>query len=157
MKTSRARALADQAYSLRIPNEDGSFTNYGIDWLTSTAVPLFTGAEWAKLGNGEGTGDPLNDAVTALSHIAEPIINMSLMQGVENALSAWNMQKQIKQVHFCLLQQQAMLPRASRPFSAKLPVELTILGEAHIPIRPASAEILRTPKTRLRTSSPDCP
>ena len=84
----QSKSTGRQAYSLRIPNEDGSFTNYGIDWLTSTAVPLFTGAEWAKLGNGEGTGDPLNDAVTALSHIAEPIINMSLMQGVENALSA---------------------------------------------------------------------
>jgi hypothetical protein len=84
----QSKSTGRQAYSLRIPNEDGSFTNYGIDWLTSTAVPLFTGAEWAKLNNGEATGDFLNDSITSLSSIAEPVVNMSLMQGVENALSA---------------------------------------------------------------------
>lgn len=87
-EAKQSKSTGRQEYSLRLPNEDGSFSNYGIDWLTSSAIPLFTGAEWAKLNNGEATGDFLNDSITSLSSIAEPVVNMSLMQGVENALSA---------------------------------------------------------------------
>lgn len=87
-EAKQSKSTGRQEYSLRLPNEDGSFSNYGIDWLTSSAIPLFTGAEWAKLNNGEATGDFLNDSITSLSRIAEPVVNMSLMQGVENALSA---------------------------------------------------------------------
>lgn len=87
-EAKQSKSTGRQEYSLRLPNEDGSFSNYGIDWLTSAAIPLFTGAEWAKLNGGDVTGEFLNDSVTALSGITEPVLNMSLMQGLENALSA---------------------------------------------------------------------
>lgn len=87
-EAKQSKSTGRQEYSLRLPNDDGSFTNYGIDWLTSAAIPLFTGAEWAKLNGGGATGEFLNDSVTAISGITEPVVNMSLMQGLENAFSA---------------------------------------------------------------------
>ena len=70
-----------QDYSLIL--EDG--TSITLDWLTPASMPLFMGAELERLRQ-EG-GIELKDLEASLTSILEPMIQMSMMQGVNDTLN----------------------------------------------------------------------
>ena len=70
-----------QTYSLELP--DG--TSVTLDWLTPLAMPLFMGAQLEELRQ-EG-GFELKDLERALLSIADPMLQMSMMQGINDTLS----------------------------------------------------------------------
>lgn len=69
-----------QNYALTLP--DG--TNLTIDFLTPSAMPLLMGAELMELI--QDGGFELKDLESALTSIAEPMIQMSMLQGVNDTL-----------------------------------------------------------------------
>ena len=69
-----------QSYALEIG--DNSYT---IDWLTPSSLPLFVGVELCNLANDEGTS--VGDIFNALSRIADPMVELSVLQGVSDALN----------------------------------------------------------------------
>lgn len=69
-----------QDYSLIIPGV-GSYT---LDWLTPASLILFTGAELSEMLSDEGfTWADIEGAITSL---ADPLINMSMLSGVNDTL-----------------------------------------------------------------------
>lgn len=70
-----------QAYSLELP--DG--TSVTLDWLTPLAMPLFMGAQLEELRQEDGL--ELKDLERALLSIADPMLQMSMMQGINDALA----------------------------------------------------------------------
>lgn len=70
-----------QAYSLELP--DG--TSVTLDWLTPLAMPLFMGAQLEELRQEDGL--ELKDLERALLSIADPMLQMSMMQGINDTLS----------------------------------------------------------------------
>lgn len=72
--------LGHQAYSIELPGGK----SYTLDWLAPESMPFFIGAQFAKAAgiNGMTFGDGLN----ALSSITDPMLQMSMMQGVNDAL-----------------------------------------------------------------------
>lgn len=66
--------------SLEVP--DWSYT---LDWLTPGSMPLFMGAEFARLAEEDGL--TLSDLEQALTSIAEPMVQMSMLQGVNDTLN----------------------------------------------------------------------
>lgn len=70
-----------QAYSLALP--DGASVT--LDWLTPASMPLFMGVELMDLIN-EG-GFELKDLEQALTSIANPMLEMSMLQGVSDTLA----------------------------------------------------------------------
>ena len=69
-----------QNYALVLP--DG--TNLTIDFLTPAAMPLLMGAELNKLMADDDIS--LSDLESALTSIGEPLVQMSMLQGVSDAL-----------------------------------------------------------------------
>lgn len=82
-----------QNYALEIGDR-----SYTIDWLAPEALPFFVGVELQKaMESLRGGSLKMDDITSALSHIAEPMLEMSMLQGLndlfdtmgsENALSA---------------------------------------------------------------------
>ena len=71
-----------QNYALKIG--DNSYT---LDWLAPMSLPLFVGVELNRLMNeDDDEGLTLNKAISALSTIAEPITEMSMLQGINDVL-----------------------------------------------------------------------
>ena len=70
-----------QAYSLELP--DG--TSVTLDWLTPLAMPLFMGAQLEELRQEDGL--ELKDLERALLSIADPMLQMSMMQGINDTLA----------------------------------------------------------------------
>ena len=66
-------------YSLKVNGK--SFT---LDWLAPAALPLFVGSELAK----EFEGDSDKNLLEILASIAEPAVEMSMLQGLDNLLSS---------------------------------------------------------------------
>lgn len=72
-----------QNYALKIGNK-----SYTLDWLAPMALPLFVGAELMKMGGDEDDGkDKIDQFIGAISTIAEPITEMSMLQGIQNILN----------------------------------------------------------------------
>jgi hypothetical protein len=69
-----------QNYAIVLP--DG--TNVTIDFLTPSAMPLLMGAELKSLM--EDGGISVSDLESALTSIGEPMVQMSMLQGVSDAL-----------------------------------------------------------------------
>lgn len=69
-----------QNYAIVLP--DG--TNFTIDFLTPAAMPLLMGAELMELI--QDGGFEVKDLESALTSIAEPMIQMSMLQGVSDTL-----------------------------------------------------------------------
>lgn len=69
-----------QAYSLELPNG----YSVTLDWLTPGSMPLFMGVELQKLI--EEDDFELKDLEAALTSIAEPMLQMSMLQGVNDTL-----------------------------------------------------------------------
>ena len=69
-----------QAYSLELPGG----TSVTLDWLTPLAMPLFMGAQLEELRQEDGL--ELKDLEQALLSIADPMLQMSMMQGINDTL-----------------------------------------------------------------------
>ena len=83
--------LGNQRYSLHIG--DG---NYTIDWLTPISMPLMAGVELveglkaeAEMDEEEDFSVKFNRLVSAISTMADPVTNLSMLQGINEALSAY--------------------------------------------------------------------
>lgn len=70
-----------QNYAITLP--DG--TSYTIDWLTPAAMPLFMGAQFWKLWASE-QDITLAEAGEAFTSIADPMVQMSMLQGLNDTL-----------------------------------------------------------------------
>lgn len=74
------RMQGEQDYSLVLP--DG--TSLTMDWVAPSSGVLFTGAQFADaLADGKLTG---NDLQKVLSSITDPMVEMSMLQGINDAL-----------------------------------------------------------------------
>ena len=73
-----------QNYALKIGNK-----SYTLDWLAPASLPLFVGKELLDLNTNDDNEekDASDIALEALSTIAEPITEMSMLQGIQNILN----------------------------------------------------------------------
>lgn len=69
-----------QDYSIIIPGE-GSYT---MDWLTPASLIMFTGAELMEMISDEGF--TFADVESAITSLADPLINMSMLSGINDTL-----------------------------------------------------------------------
>lgn len=75
-----------QEYAVKIG--DNTFT---LDWVSPTAIPLFTGATIYQLATGKGDEkqSAINSALTGLSKSFEPMTEMSMLQGLTSAITSY--------------------------------------------------------------------
>ena len=76
-------AQGKQNYAIQIGDK-----SYTLDWLAPMSMPLFVGAELSRLFGDEGDDGETatNKFIQGLSTIAEPITEMSMLQGINNVL-----------------------------------------------------------------------
>lgn len=72
--------LGEQEYSVNI----GDYT-FTVDWAIPASLPLFMGAEVATLSQERGLS--FIDTLNAISNIAEPLLNLSMLSGIENTFN----------------------------------------------------------------------
>lgn len=75
-----------QNYALEINGK-----SYTIDWAAPTAMPLFLGAELAKVfqatGQDEGSFyNSIDDYIAAVNRMADPLVELSMLQGVKDTI-----------------------------------------------------------------------
>lgn len=70
-------------YALKIGNH-----TYTIDWTAPAALPLFVGSELYKAFNPDESADESKNFFEAMLSVAEPAIDMSMLQGLSNTLDA---------------------------------------------------------------------
>ena len=89
--------LGNQKYSLNIGD-----TNVTIDWLTPVSMPLFVGAELMnsiiETENDEDDDISFEDILGAIGTAFDPLTNLSLLSGVNDALSAYGNDNKIAQL-----------------------------------------------------------
>lgn len=73
-----------QDYSLNV-TIDGKQYTYTLDWLTPVAMPMFMGAQFMKLA--EEKDLTFADLEKVFTSIADPMLQMSMMQGVNDSLN----------------------------------------------------------------------
>ena len=74
------KMLGEQEYSVNV----GDYT-FTVDWAIPVSIPLFLGAE---LGNWTQTeGLSFVDSLAAFSKVAEPLLNLSMLSGIENTFN----------------------------------------------------------------------
>ena len=82
--------MGSQNYALKLPN-GGTAT---IDWLAPSVMPLMAGAELYKQITSENPANAHSSAVTnaleAIAKVANPVLEMSMLQGVTDALKSYN-------------------------------------------------------------------
>ena len=71
--------LGKQSYSITLG--DGTYT---VDWISPAAMPLLVGAEVASLADGQGIDGYA--VIDGLSKIADPLIETSMLKGLNDAL-----------------------------------------------------------------------
>lgn len=71
-----------QDYSLRIGDR-----YFSINWLVPASVPMFLGAEFAKLITEWGDIDP-QDVFDAVKRTATPVVELSMLQGLTNSVKS---------------------------------------------------------------------
>lgn len=69
-----------QPYSVVLP--DG--TNFTVDWAAPASIPFFTGVQLYNLASENGF--QLQDIESAVTSITEPMLQMSMLQGVSDAI-----------------------------------------------------------------------
>lgn len=72
-----------QNYAITLP--DG--TNYTIDWLTPAAMPMFMGAQFWDIAT-SGEDFTFADMEKVFTSIADPLIQMSMLQGLNDSLNS---------------------------------------------------------------------
>lgn len=75
-----------QEYSIQLVDEDGKLHSYTIDWANAAAIPMFAGAEYAKLAASDGVS--LNSVASASQQVLEPLLEMSFLQGLNDNLES---------------------------------------------------------------------
>lgn len=75
-KQAHEASLGQQEYSIKI----GDHT-YTMDWAAPICMPFFTGVE---VGSSIQNGD-LTDAFTSIDKFSDPILNLSMLSGINNA------------------------------------------------------------------------
>lgn len=78
-----AKLQGRQEYALRIGDK-----TYTIDWMAPAAIPFFIGVELMAALRGEYEDVPTRVIVDALLNIAEPMFNLSMLDGMNNTLNA---------------------------------------------------------------------
>lgn len=77
-----SKLQGEQEYALKIGD-----TSYTIDWAAPAALPLFVGAEIVDLYRDSKTGEvPLSKLLESLTNLSEPMVNMSMLQGINDAI-----------------------------------------------------------------------
>ena len=77
-----SKLQGEQEYALQIWD-----TSYTIDWAAPAALPLFVGAEIVALYRDSKTGEvPLSKLLESLTNLSEPMVNMSMLQGINDAI-----------------------------------------------------------------------
>lgn len=71
-----------QFYSLQIGD-----SSYTVDWAAPISLPLFVGAEIERMRQKE-EGFTFTQGIEALSTILEPMVNLSMLNGVESAIQS---------------------------------------------------------------------
>lgn len=71
----------EQSYSLNI----GGYS-YTIDWASPAVLPLFVGVELQKYMSSKNSGYSIEDFTNALSKITEPVFDLTMMQGINDAI-----------------------------------------------------------------------
>lgn len=82
----KANLEGRQEYSLQLVDNDGKLHSYTIDWANAAAIPMFAGAEYAKLAASDGAS--LNSVVSASQQVLEPLLEMSFLHGLNNNLES---------------------------------------------------------------------
>lgn len=72
-----------QEYSLQLADENGKLRSYTISWANSVAIPMLAGAEFANLTTDDDVS--LNDIYDATTHMLEPLITNTFLQGMNNS------------------------------------------------------------------------
>lgn len=78
-----ARLQGRQEYAIRIGNK-----TYTIDWMAPAAIPFFIGVELMAALKGEYDDVPSRAIIDALTNIAEPMFNLSMLDGLNNTINA---------------------------------------------------------------------
>lgn len=73
-----------QEYSVML----GDGKSYTLDWLSPISMPLFVGAEIAKWQDEHDDNTDVDKIINLVSTIADPVVEMSMMQGIQNTLDA---------------------------------------------------------------------
>lgn len=89
-KANYEKGMGKQSYSLDTP-----FGNVSLDWLQPTSMPLFVGARFAELQDGltgaDGDtrpADMIGMGLDALTSVVSPVLEMSCMNGLQDAIEA---------------------------------------------------------------------
>ena len=72
-----------QPYALTIGEK-----NYTLDWLAPEALPFFVGVELWNASRENGSGRTMDDLTTALGSISEPMLEMSMLQSLQDAVDS---------------------------------------------------------------------
>ena len=82
----KANLEGRQEYSLQLVDNDGKLHSYTIDWANAAAIPMFAGAEYAKLAASDGAS--LNSVASASQQVLEPLLEMSFLHGLNDNLES---------------------------------------------------------------------
>lgn len=86
------KMLGEQEYSVNI----GDYT-YTVDWTIPASMPMMIGAEIAKFIQEKGLS--FVDTLNAISNIAEPLLNLSMLSGIENTFNtAFSQESTLKEI-----------------------------------------------------------
>lgn len=86
------KMLGEQEYSVNI----GDYT-YTVDWTIPASMPMMIGAEIAKFTQEKGLS--FVDTLNAISNIAEPLLNLSMLSGIENTFNtAFSQESTFKEI-----------------------------------------------------------
>lgn len=64
--------------------------SYTLDWMAPEALPFFVGVELYNnlADNGTRSGRAMNDIISSLSSLTEPMLEMSMLQGLQDAIDS---------------------------------------------------------------------
>lgn len=87
-KVAYDQMLGEQDYSITVPFADEDIS-INLDWVAPMSMPLFVGVEFGNMFAKENTDvdDKIGYVIDALSNIADPIFEMSMLQGIENVFN----------------------------------------------------------------------
>ena len=76
--------MGHQPYSLELPNGESRT----LDWLAPQSLPFFTGVRMWEISQREKKNITLSDIMEALSAISDPMLEMSFIQGLNDAFKS---------------------------------------------------------------------
>ena len=76
--------MGHQNYALELPNGE----SVTLDWLAPESLPFFTGVAMWEMATGDKKDFTIADVQTALQGISDPMLEMSFLQGLNDALES---------------------------------------------------------------------